>query len=208
MKGTIGVFRLSLFKESLKTPIVPFTQAIKKNIPVWVTEISEIDALDASMSDGLQWANTFHNYLVDASVNAFIWWAGAMPTGNNESLIVLNKDRTNYTITKRYDTFGNYTRYIKPRSQRIETKLSSKTDSLLVSAYKKDKEYTVVVINNSKTALVTSLQIDGKKANGKLNGYLTDEKNRWTPCEYTMTKEKQYIVEIPAKCIITFTGTL
>ena len=199
---------LSLDKDSLKTPIVPFTQAIERDIPVWVTEISETDALDASMSDGLQWANTFHNYLVDASVNAFIWWAGAMPTGNNESLIVLNKDRTNYTITKRYDTFGNYTRYIKPRSQRIETKLSSKKDSLLVSAYKKDKEYTVVVINNSKTALVTSLQVDGKKVSGKLNGYLTDEKNRWTPCEYTMTKEKQYIVEIPAKCIITFTGTL
>jgi O-glycosyl hydrolase len=199
---------LPLDKDSLRTPIVPFTQAIEKDIPVWVTEISKIDALDPSMSDGLQWANTFHAYLVDASVNAFVWWAGAMPTGNNESLIVLNKDRDNYSLTKRYETFGNFTRYIKPKSQRIETMLSSKTDSLLVSAYKLNKEYTVVAINNSQTALVTSLQIDNKQLSGKLKGYHTDEKNCWTPCEYTMNREKQYIVEIPAKSVITFTGSL
>lgn len=87
----------------------------------------------------MKWANTFHAYLTDANVNAFVWWAGAMPTGNNESLIVLNPDRKGYSLTKRYETFGNYTRYITPGSQRIGTQLSQPTDSLLISAYKKNR---------------------------------------------------------------------
>ena len=98
---------LSPEKDSLRTPIVPLELAEKNNLPVWVTEISDINPLDTTINDGLKWANTFHAYLTDANVNAFVWWAGAMPTGNNESLIVLNPDRKGYSLTKRYETFGN-----------------------------------------------------------------------------------------------------
>ena len=87
-------------KDSLRPPIVPHELAEKNSRPVWVTEISDINPLDATINDGLKWANTFHAYLTDANVNTFVWWAGAMPTGNNESLIVLNPDRKGYYLTK------------------------------------------------------------------------------------------------------------
>ena len=99
-------------KEYLKTPIIPFDAAEKAHIPVWITEISDVTPLDTSIQDGLKWAVTFHNYLTKANVNAIIWWGGAMPTSNNESLIILNKNRKDYTLSKRYDILGNYSRYI------------------------------------------------------------------------------------------------
>lgn len=193
-------------KDSLLTPIVPFELAEKNNLPVWVTEISDTNPLDTTMADGLKWANTFHAYLTDANVNAFVWWAGAMPTGNNESLIVLNKDRKGYSLTKRYETFGNYTRYITPGSQRIETLLSQPADSLLFSAYKHEGSYTVVAINNSSRPVITGIKPADVQASGSLNSYLTDENSRWLPQSYSPNKNGQYIVTIPPKSVITFTG--
>lgn len=199
---------LSPEKDSLKTPIIPLGLAEKNDIPVWVTEISEVSPLDTSMNDGLKWANSFHAYLTEAQVNAFVWWAGAMPTSNNESLIVLNSDRKGYSLTKRFETFGNYTRYITPGSLRIEAQVTGQTDSLLVSAYKNEQSYTVVVINNSSNALTTDIKPTEVQASGKLNGYLTDEKNRWVHQTYALGKDRQYFVEIPAKSVITFTGSI
>lgn len=199
---------LSPEKDSLRTPIVPLELAEKNNLPVWVTEISDINPLDTTINDGLKWANTFHAYLTDANVNAFVWWAGAMPTGNNESLIVLNPDRKGYSLTKRYETFGNYTRYITPGSQRIGTQLSQPTDSLLISAYKKEQTYTVVAINNSSRSILTGIQPTEVQVSGTLNSFLTDENNRWSPQNYSPDKNGRYVVTVPAKCVITFTGTV
>ena len=53
-------------KEYLKTAILPFEMAEKADIPVWITEISDVNPLDISIHDGLKWAVTFHNYLTKA----------------------------------------------------------------------------------------------------------------------------------------------
>ena len=189
------------------TPIVPLELAEKNNIPVWVTEISDINPLDTTINDGLKWASTYHAFLTEANANAFIWWAGAMPTNNNESLIVLNSDRVGYSLTKRYETFGNYTRYIATGSLRIGTQISNPTDSLLVSAYKNEKNYTIVAVNNSSRSIRTGIKPTETGDSGTLISYLTDENNRWSPQNYSIDKKGQYIVNIPAKCIMTFTGS-
>lgn len=194
-------------KDSLLTPIVPLELAEKNNIPVWVTEISDINPLDTTINDGLKWASTYHAFLTEANANAFIWWAGAMPTSNNESLIVLNSDRVGYSLTKRYETFGNYTRYIATGSLRIGTQISNPTDSLLVSAYKNEKNYTIVAVNNSSRSIRTGIKPTETGDSGTLISYLTDENNRWSPQKYSIDKKGQYIVNIPAKCVMTFTGS-
>ena len=84
---------LPLPAELRQTPVIPFAEAEQQKIPVWVTEISDITPLDTSMEDGLRWATTFHHYLEKAHVSAIVWWAGAQPTGNNESLIVLTRQQ-------------------------------------------------------------------------------------------------------------------
>ncbi|MCC8155089.1 MAG: hypothetical protein LIP01_13400 [Tannerellaceae bacterium] len=189
----------------MKTSIVPFHIAEDKNIPVWMTEISTTDPLDLSMENGMFWAETFHEYLTTANVSAFIWWGGAMPAGNNECLIELNKNRKEYTLSKRYETFGNFTRYIPSGSKRIETTTSTE---LLVSAYKKENKYTVVIINNNDNEQITHLSIEGANPQNTLTGYLTNNDKCWETQSIKADKTGKFSVSIPAQSVITFTGTV
>lgn len=192
-------------QDILDTPIVPYDFAEEKGIPVWMTEISTVDPLDTTMNNALVWAETFHKYLTIANLNAFIWWAGALPADNNEGIILLNRDRDGYTVARRYDTFGNFTRYIPSGSRRIE--VSSPNEELLVSAYKNGKDFTVVLINKSGNTITGPLAIDGQQVNGKLSTYLTDENNRWAEGSIAYDKKKkEYFVSVPARSVITVTG--
>ena len=86
---------------------------------------------------------------------------GAMPTSNNESLIILNKNRKDYTLSKRYDILGNYSRYISEGSTRIQV-TQPKNKDLLVSAYKKKNDkYILVAINLSEKTISTNIRLDG-----------------------------------------------
>ena len=161
------IMPIKVDKEYLKTPIIPFDAAEKAHIPVWITEISDVTPLDTSIQDGLKWAVTFHNYLTKANVNAIIWWGGAMPTSNNESLIILNKNRKDYTLSKRYDILGNYSRYISEGSTRIQV-TQPKNKDLLVSAYKKNDKYILVAINLSEKTISTNIRLDGANIKGAL----------------------------------------
>lgn len=199
------IMPIKVDKKYLQTPIVPFDMAEKAHIPVWVTEISDITPLDVSIQDGLNWAATFHNYLTKANVNAIIWWGGAMPTSNNESLIILNKNRKDYILSKRFDILGNFSRYISDGSIRIETAQSDNIP-LLISAYKKNDECIIVTINSSEKAISTSLHLDGATINGALKQFTTDKNNRWTESKNVQENNQFYNLTIPPLSIVTFVG--
>lgn len=190
-------------------PIVPYDVAVSKGLKVWQTEISTTyDTFDASMGNGLTWAETFYKYLTKANVNALFWWAGARPTSNNESLIQLNDN--SYVVTKRFDTYGNYTRYIKPGSTRVNVnKGSSVSSSILVSSFKKDNEYVMVAVNKSSSAVTTQLNVNGANIGGNLKGYVTDANNRWTATEEIQPNaDNTYSITMPPLSVVTFTGTV
>lgn len=189
--------------DSLRTPIIPFEAAEKAGIHVWLTEISDVAPLDTTIEDGIRWAKTWYDYLVEANTNACVWWAGALPAGNNEGLIVLKEDRENYFTTKRFYTFGNYTRYIPVGSTRIGTEGLNTPDSLYVSAFKNGKDFTVVAINPTDSLIRTNLQPAGKEIDGTVTRILTDKENNWQ----TYTTDAN-ILEIPGKSVATFTGKI
>lgn len=193
-------------KDSLLTPIVPFDEARQKGIPVWVTEISETGALDTTITDGVKWAATFHEYLTAAGVNALIWWGGALPTTNNESLVVLDPDRQGYRLAKRFHTFGNFTRYIPAGSLRIGTTAGATADSLLVSAYKNGKDFTLVAVNPTAREIRTTLRLDGAKMQGSLNRYLTDASGNWQPSPVEIGSTGTCPIVLPPSSVATFTG--
>ena len=177
----------------------------KKHIPVWITEISDVTPLDTSIQDGLKWAVTFHNYLTKANVNAIIWWGGAMPTSNNESLIILNKNRKDYTLSKRYDILGNYSRYISEGSTRIQV-TQPKNKDLLVSAYKKNDKYILVAINLSEKTISTNIRLDGANIKGALKQFITNKDNRWNKTNIVPVSNKYYNLTIPQFSIVTLVG--
>lgn len=192
--------------------IEPFTKAESKGIPVWLTEISDaLNSYDTSMSDGLKWAKLFHQYLVDAHVGAIIWWAGALPdNGTNEGLIFTSKDRVTYETTKRYETFGNFSRYIPVGSQRITAeKGSSLPADVLISSFKKGNRYTIVAVNPTDAEVSSELALNGAQPAGVLQRFVTDADRRWEASgETALTSEGTYTLVLPAQSVTTFTGEI
>lgn len=186
--------------------ISPYERAVEYGKRVWQTEISKTDNLVTDMEDGLFWAKRYHDYLTDANVNAFIYWLGARPATNNESLIVLNGD-TDYTIAKRYDTFGNFTRYIKPGYVRLNSTVNP-TSNVYTSAYKNPEtgEFTMVAINNTAEEKSFAMILNGAQC-AKLKRYVTTASNRWQEeSDVYNTDNSSFRFVLPPKSVVTFTG--
>ena len=190
--------------ELRRTPIVPFEEALKRNIPMWVTEISDITPLDVSMEDGLRWATAFHEYLMEAQVSAIVWWLGAQPTKTNESLIVLNQQEGSFIKTKRYDTFGNYTRYIPRGSRGMGNQPNGLPEEVKVSSFRYGNQFTIVVVNPTDRQLTSQLLLEnGKVVKGSLRNYITTADKQWS--EGTITGST---LEFLPQSVTTFTGEL
>ena len=190
--------------ELRRTPIVPFEEALKRNIPMWVTEISDITPLDVSMEDGLRWATAFHEYLMEALVSAIIWWLGAQPTKTNESLIVLNQQEGSFIKTKRYDTFGNYTRYIPRGSRGMGNQPNGLPEEVKVSSFRYGNQFTIVVVNPTDRQLTSQLLLEnGKVVKGSLRNYITTADKQWS--EGTITGST---LEFLPQSVTTFTGEI
>lgn len=190
--------------ELRRTPIVPFEEAVKRNIPMWITEISDITPLDVSMEDGLRWATAFHEYLMEAQVSAIIWWLGAQPTKTNESLIVLNQQEGSFIKTKRYDTFGNYTRYIPRGSRGMGNQPNGLPEEVKVSSFRYGNQFTIVVVNPTDRQLTSQLLLEnGKVVKGSLRNYITTADKQWS--EGTITGST---LEFLPQSVTTFTGEI
>lgn len=190
--------------ELRRTPIVPFEEALKRNIPMWVTEISDITPLDVTMEDGLRWATAFHEYLMEAQVSAIIWWLGAQPTKTNESLIVLNQQEGSFIKTKRYDTFGNYTRYIPRGSRGMGNQPNGLPEEVKVSSFRYGNQFTIVVVNPTDRQLTSQLLLEnGKVVKGSLRNYITTADKQWS--EGTITGST---LEFLPQSVTTFTGEI
>lgn len=190
--------------ELRRTPIVPFEEALKRNIPMWVTEISDITPLDVSMEDGLRWATAFHEYLMEAQVSAIIWWLGAQPTKTNESLIDLNQQEGSFIKTKRYDTFGNYTRYIPRGSRGMGNQPNGLPEEVKVSSFRYGNQFTIVVVNPTDRQLTSQLLLEnGKVVKGSLRNYITTADKQWS--EGTITGST---LEFLPQSVTTFTGEI
>lgn len=191
--------------EDIATPIVPYTKAVERGQKVWVTEISSVDALDTSMENGLKWATIFHNYLTKANVNAFVWWAGAIPTTNNESLIVLDKDGKDYSLTKRFETFGNYTRYIPVGSHRIRVESKALPEEILVSAFEKENEYCAIMVNPTALKITCRISMDASKTKGDLKAYTTAREKCWLESSVT-PKNNAYTIVLEPQSVTSLVG--
>ncbi|MGL4737853.1 MAG: glycoside hydrolase family 30 protein, partial [Cellulosilyticaceae bacterium] len=133
-----------------KQPQVPFDVAQSKDKRVWMTEVSSPNTADASISSGLFFAKEMHTFMTEVNANAYLFWTGAIPGSSDEGLINVDKATGNYTLTKRYYAFGNFSKFIKPNATRIDMP-KSPVSGVYTSAYKdpSNNELIVVAINDT-----------------------------------------------------------
>ncbi len=128
-----------------------FRKFMDKNypdVPVVMSEWTHMKGgRDYGMDSALITATTMYEDFT--LLNAVSWqhWIAVSEVDYCDGLIYINLEDKSFEITKRYYVTGNFSKYIKSGSKRIEA--HSGDENLLVVAFKNNEETVLVVINNS-----------------------------------------------------------
>ena len=202
-KNSIGVFTGHGYAAPANTPVD------SGNKRVWETEWShgrgtwnpEWDNGEAT--SGFSWALNLYNGMTAANLNAFLFWYGVSTTSTaNSNLIRL--DGTTLRPTKRYYTFVNYSRFIRPGAVRIGA--TSTDDALKVSAYRNAQGPMVVVaLNTATTDMTLPYTLDGVGVRrGSVTPYLTNAGNDTAAQPPVPMRDGVFTATIPARSLVTF----
>lgn len=194
--------------------ILPMKTAEENGIHVWQTETCDDKTRDETWNDAMKWAKNYHDYLTKARTNAVVWWAGARQcstTGEN----LLQTDAwdfsTNYYRVDRYYSIGQFSRYIKRGSTRVDVETVSTTANriprdLSASAYIKDDTYTIVLVNKSKSrAFDALLEIEGKEFESMVS-YTSNSSVKWFRKKLNPSSTGKRSVNVPKYSVVTITG--
>ncbi|NMM53705.1 glycoside hydrolase family 30 protein [Paenibacillus aquistagni] len=187
-------------------PTTPFSTAVSKGKKVWMTEVSSVDTYDPGINSGLKFAKQMHNFMTKANVNAWLYWTGAIPGNNDEGLINVYKDTNTYQVTKRYYTFGNYSKFIRPGYVRIGATESPKS-GVYTSAYKDPVtgKFTIVAINDTDSTAELNLAPNGFTA-GYITPYTTNSSLSLTQGANIPLVNGSYYTAVPPKSVVTYVG--
>ncbi len=118
------------------------------DVPVIMSEWTHMQGgRDYGMDSALVTATTMYEDFT--LLNAVSWqhWIAVSEVDYCDGLIYINLDDKTFEITKRYYVTGNFSKYIKPGSKRIESETDD--ENVLVTAFKNECETVLVFINNS-----------------------------------------------------------
>ncbi len=169
------------------------------NIPIWMTEYSRPDAF--------AWANQIHDVIANYGVSAVdhMWGFFGQQESNGTQLISLNFNGTNYTgytINKQYYVTGQYSKFVKAGSQRIEA--ASSNNDVRVTAYKDGANITVVVINNHSNSQTVDFSINGLNNITTLKTVRTSLTENLDSVSDVVVLNNSFSTILPANSITTF----
>ncbi|WP_193726869.1 glycoside hydrolase family 30 protein [Paenibacillus guangzhouensis] len=191
---------------NVELPTQPFSTAVAKGKKVWMTEVSKVDSYDPGMGSGLKFARQIHDFMTKANVNAWMYWTGAIPGNNDEGLINVYKDTSTYQLTKRYFTFGNYSKFIKPGYVRIGA-TDNPQSGVYTSAYKDPAtgKFTIVAVNDTNASADLNFVPNGFTA-GKITPYTTNDSLSLGQGRNIQLVNGKFNSVIPPKSVVTFVG--
>lgn len=181
-----------------------------KNIEFWQSEYcilgdnaGEINGnnRDLGMDAALYVARVIYQDMVAANASAWQWWLAVSGYNYKDGLIYVDKNNTdgNYYDSKMLWALGNYSRFIRPGSKRIEVS-DTQDPALLVSAYKNEKGDAVVlvVINTSGDAKPIDLTGNALVTGKQIEMYTTDHNS--SLAKNTKLKDD---ISVPPRSIVT-----
>jgi glucuronoarabinoxylan endo-1,4-beta-xylanase len=128
---------------------------------LWETEVSSFEAFDASMTNGLRWAQKINDWMTIANANAWHYWWLIDGNSDNEALLGPSGQ-----TTKRLYVMGNYSKFVRPGYYRIGTS-AIPVGGVSVSAYKDAStgKFAIVTINHNGSAVTLDFALSGFSAN-------------------------------------------
>ncbi|XYH93795.1 hypothetical protein ACMHYB_38960 [Sorangium sp. So ce1128] len=172
----------------------------------WQTEMSGVkwwpeQGPSNTIENGVAIARWVHSALVVGKANAWLWWWYSGNT-TNEGLI----QQSGSVTTKRYYTFGNFTRYIRPGYHRVAV-TGVFPEKVLVSAYTNDSGKVVVVaiaINETTSAQTVPLAFAGGTAPSAMVPFVTAASKNWAEGTPVTVTDATLPMALEAMSVTTF----
>jgi len=175
--------------------------------PVWESEWSTQNSWDTAWDDGtadsgFAWASNIYTGLTAANLNAFLYWWGISNSQGGGTLVGLSG--TALTAAKRYWSFVNYSRYIRPNATRIAA--TTGDSNLKVTAVKNtDGSVVLVVLNASSSATSTSFSLANTGITaGTVHPYLTNAGNNAAAQSTVSLFNGAFSASVPARSLVTY----
>ena len=156
---------------------------------------------DLGMDAALYVAKVIYQDMVAANASAWQWWLAVSPYNYKDGLVYVDKNNNdgNYYDSKMLWAMGNYSRFIRPGSRRIDVGQVS-DPALLVSGYKNVNSDAVILVVINSSGDSKSLDLSGNALVGDNNivTFTTDN-------TYNLAKNKVSAKDIvlPARSIVT-----
>ncbi len=184
-----------------------FPTTKSKGKGIWMTEISNMNGNDPSITDGLKWAKEIHDFMTITQGNAWCyWWGACYKTYNGEGLIRMDMNAKTYTVDKRLYTIGQFSRFIRPGWQRFSA-TANPVSGVYVTAYKDPStgDFAVVAINNSSTNQSVTYNLKGFSA-VSVTPYTTSANQNLAAGSDIQVSGSSFTGNLAANSITTFVG--
>ena len=157
---------------------------------------------DLGMKTALFIAKLIHHDLSISNATSWQWWLAISSNNYKDGLVYIDRNQTDGQVydSKTLWAFGNYSRFIKPGSQRLPLQITgSSKEQFYASAYQVGKKIVTVLVNMQDTDLTVDLNNNGGKLK-QTQLYVTSDQFNLFPVEKYKSPDQ---VQIPAKSVCT-----
>ncbi len=180
----------------------PWPDDVPDRKPVWQTEMSGVkwwpeQGPSTDIANGVAIAGWVHNALTVGEANAWLWWweqAGS----TNEGLYV------NGEIAKRFYTFGNFTKFVRPGYTRVDI-TGEIPDGVELTAYSGGSGTVIIVaINHNGSSVDVPITVAGGIAPGSFTPHLTSASANLAPQAAVTVSGNTFTASLPGPSVTTF----
>jgi glucuronoarabinoxylan endo-1,4-beta-xylanase len=178
-----------------------------RNKEVWQTEMSGVrhwpeEGPSIDINNGVAVAGWIHSALTVGEASAWLyWWYEAYYEDDNEGLALI---KNNSTIAKRYFTFGNYSKFVRPGYNAVDV-VGDDDANVLISAYAGEGgEVVVVAINKGDAAAEFPITITGGTAPASMTPHVTSASQNLVAGTAVTVTDGVFTASLPAKTVTSF----
>lgn len=185
---------------------------------IWMTEYSILGSYgpgrDLGIDPALYISKVIHHDLTVANVSAWQWWTAVSNVDYKDGLVYTDYqvpgDQQNVLDSKMLWALGNYSKFIRPESERIALSGLSNNDpsGFLGSAYidESNKQVISVFVNNTSEAKDIRLQANNLPAGTKVFQYIPYVTSATDDLAEKSAVAAGASYSVPAKSIVTLVG--
>lgn len=158
---------------------------------------------DLGMDTALRLAEVIHYDLTAAQVSAWNWWLALSDADYKDGLIYIDPKTEAIQTSKLLWVLGNYSRFIRPGSHRVQVRTNALPDELLASAYVDRQRGRVIVVLTNRQERALSVQLAFDQQVGSLTPYTTSATQELTPGPALVGGH----LSVPPRSVVTLVGT-